>query len=99
MKIDINSALTIVLGLIAIIGAIYRLAQIESSIINKINILEKKLDVHLAEYDGKSELIEYRLKSQEELIAHKFNRCWNQIKDIESYLAKNGFIPHERLNR
>ncbi|MCC5669886.1 hypothetical protein LC653_40300 [Nostoc sp. CHAB 5784] len=95
MKIDVNNALTIILGLIAVIGAIYRLAQIESSILSKITAIEKKIDIHLAEYNGKSEMIHYRLHGHDELIAHKFQRCWDEIKDIEGYLAKDGFIPRE----
>jgi len=93
MKIDINNALTIILGLIAVIGAIYRLAQVEANIISKITSLDKRIDVHLAEYSSKKELIEYRLHGNDELIDHKFGRCWNEIKDIQDYLAKNGFIP------
>jgi hypothetical protein len=96
MKIDVNNALTIILGLIAVIGAIYRLAQIESSIVSKINNIEKKIDIHLAEYNGRDELVQYRLKGHDEMISHKFSRCWDEIKDIEKYLAKDGFIPRER---
>jgi hypothetical protein len=93
MKIDINNALTIILGLLGVIGAIYRLAQIEANIISKISAIDKKIDIHLTEYNSKKELIEYRLHGHDELIDHKFGRCWNEIKDIENYLAKDGFIP------
>ncbi|WP_445629050.1 hypothetical protein [Nostoc sp. DSM 114167] len=40
MKIDINNALTIILGLLTLIGAIYRLAQVEANINAKINKVE-----------------------------------------------------------
>ena len=43
MKIDINSALTIILGLLALIGSIYRLAQIESNINSRISNVETSL--------------------------------------------------------
>lgn len=43
MKIDINNALTIILGLLALIGSIYRLAQIEANINSRISTLETKL--------------------------------------------------------
>ncbi|MBN3905116.1 MAG: hypothetical protein HWQ35_00555 [Nostoc sp. NMS1] len=96
MKIDISNALTIILGLIAVIGAIYRLAQVEANIIARIASTDKKIDIHLTEYSSKKELIEYRLHGHDELIDHKFNRCWNEIKDIQNYLAKDGFIPRSK---
>ncbi|MBD2609456.1 hypothetical protein H6G81_34445 [Scytonema hofmannii FACHB-248] len=43
MKIDINNALTIILGLIAVIGAIYRLAQIEAQINARITNVQSVL--------------------------------------------------------
>ncbi|MCC5624449.1 hypothetical protein [Nostoc sp. CHAB 5715] len=43
MKIDVNNALTIILGLIAVIGSIYRLAQIEANINNRISRLEANI--------------------------------------------------------
>jgi len=75
MKININDTLTIILGFLTIIGAIYRLAQVEAAINARIsktetNVLiaidqlkdslsdtlhgvEKKLDIHLVEYQEK----------------------------------------------
>ncbi|MGV0103034.1 hypothetical protein NSTCB13_01605 [Nostoc sp. DSM 114160] len=43
MKIDINNALTIILGLLTLIGAIYRLAQVEANINAKISKVENIL--------------------------------------------------------
>ncbi|MEH1810887.1 MAG: hypothetical protein V7K26_00100 [Nostoc sp.] len=40
MKIDINAALTIVLGLVALIGSIYRLAKVEADIHRRISHVE-----------------------------------------------------------
>ena len=43
MKIDVNNALTIVLGLLTLVGSIYRLAQIEANINSRISSIETKL--------------------------------------------------------
>lgn len=43
MKIDINNALTIVIGLMTLAGAIYRLAQVEAGINGRIGKVENRL--------------------------------------------------------
>ena len=110
MKIDINNALTIILGLLTLIGAIYRLAQVEANINAKINkveitvltavdhlkdnfvdrlyIVERKVDVHLTEYNEKKLFVEYRLNNNESLVKHKFDRLANWIKQIAGFLNK-----------
>lgn len=102
MKIDVSSTLTIILGLIAIIGAIYRLAQIESNINLRISLMEynlskkidsteRKLDIHITQYQAdKENIYEYRLNDTEKAIEHKFNRLANWIIQISGYLNKQG---------
>ncbi len=95
------AAFTILGGFAAII---WRLAQVKGEIEKSIDSLkdysfaritatEHRLDLHLTEYAGKKELIEYRLNGHDEAIDHKFKRCWDEIKDIQGHLAKDGFIP------
>ena len=43
MKIDVGNTLTIILGLLTLIGAIYRLAQVEANINSKISDNESKI--------------------------------------------------------
>ncbi|MDZ8086513.1 MAG: hypothetical protein RMY16_13290 [Nostoc sp. DedQUE12b] len=43
MKIDVGNTLTIILGLLTLIGAIYRLAQVEANINSKISDNESKM--------------------------------------------------------
>lgn len=84
MKIDLNSALTLVSLVFMLVGGIYRLAQIEANINLKIKALEthllgavdalrdsvverlysveKKLDIHLVEYQHKEEHRALRIK-------------------------------------
>lgn len=93
MKIDINNALTIAGGLILVIGAIYRLAQIEAKINDKIDGVEKKLEILLTQYAGDKEYIYiYRLNSLEKAIEHKFNRLANWVTQVAGFLhRKTGF--------
>ncbi|MDZ8135122.1 MAG: hypothetical protein RM049_07435 [Nostoc sp. DedQUE04] len=110
MKIDINNALTIILGLLTLVGAIYRLAQVEANINAKINrvestvltavdqlkdnfvdrlyTVERKLDVHLTEYNEKKLFVEYRLNGIENMVKHKFDRLANWVKQIAGFLNK-----------
>ncbi|MBD2197946.1 MULTISPECIES: hypothetical protein [Calothrix] len=43
MKIDVNNAITVISGLLLIIGAIYRLSQVESNINAKITKVETSI--------------------------------------------------------
>jgi hypothetical protein len=102
MNINLNSAITIILGLLALIGSIYRLAQVESNInlrisimehnlIKKIDLTERKIDIHLTQYQGdKENIYEYRMNSTDQLINHKFNRLASWINQISGYLNKEG---------
>ncbi len=47
VKIDLTNALTIILGLITLIGAIYRLAQVEANINARIGKIEHNLLVEI----------------------------------------------------
>ncbi|MCC5606641.1 hypothetical protein LC612_07535 [Nostoc sp. CHAB 5834] len=115
MKIDINNALTIILGLLTLIGSIYRLAQIESningrishvetslllaldnlkdSLVDRINVTNTKLEIHITKYEGDKEYIYlYRLNDNEKTIEHKFNRLANWITQVAGFLhRKTGF--------
>jgi len=100
MKIDLAVTLTIVIGLITIVGSIYRLAQIESNINAKISLLEfslntkigiidSKIVIHLTQYQSDKEYIYiYRLNDHDKAIEHKFNRLANWINQISGYLNK-----------
>lgn len=107
MQIDLTATLTIIIGLLTIIGSIYRLAQMEAninakmslmeySLNTKISIVEAKIVGHLIQYDNDKEYIYmYRLNDNEKTIEHKFNRLANWINQISGYLNKqnkeNGF--------
>ena len=107
MQTSLNTILTLlgIAGMFA--GLIWRLASIKASLeqsiddssdvlISKINILEIKLSVYETEYAAKKEFLEYRLHGHDELIQHKFDRCWAEIKQIQNFLSKDGFNPRDR---
>lgn len=104
MKIDIGNTLTIILGLLALIGSIYRLAQVEASIntrissleyslISKLDLIERRLEIHVTQYQADKEYIYiYRLNDHEKTIEHNFNRLANWITQIAGFLhRKTGF--------
>ncbi|MEH2378775.1 MAG: hypothetical protein V7K27_07695, partial [Nostoc sp.] len=80
-------------GLIAVLGAIYRLAKIEEKINDKIDGVNNKLDILLTQYAGDKEYIYiYRLNSLDKAIEHKFTRLANWITQIAGFLhRKTGF--------
>lgn len=88
MKIDINNAFTITSLAFMLIGGIYHLARMEATIISKIGLLDKKLEVHLTEYSEKKQFVDYRLNANEKLIEHKFNRLAGWVKQITGYLSR-----------
>lgn len=100
MKIDINNVLTILIGLVTLIGTIYKLAQVKANInarissveynlSNRISATENKLGVHLVEYQGdKENIYEYRLNATDKTIEHKFNRLANWINQMAALLYK-----------
>jgi len=79
--------LDIILGVAAIVGAIYRIAQVESNInarlarlqtkidasvdvlkdtlLEKINSITQRIEIHLTEYQGKKEYLDYRIHDLE----------------------------------
>lgn len=62
----------------------------------EINRLRNSLDIHLATYENKQEMIEYRLGGLNEKIEHKFQRLHANQKDIQGFLQKgSGFVPRE----
>ncbi|MEH2382981.1 MAG: hypothetical protein V7K27_29525, partial [Nostoc sp.] len=80
-------------GLIAVLGAIYRLAKIEEKINDKIDGVNNKVDILLTQYAGDKEYIYiYRLNHLDKVIEHKFIRLANWITQIAGFLhRKTGF--------
>jgi hypothetical protein len=61
---------------------------LKDNLVDRLYIVEKKLDVHLTEYSEKKVFLEYRLNDTDKRIEHKFNRLSNWIKQIAGFLNK-----------
>lgn len=99
--------LDIVIGIAAVVGIIWRVASVKAEIYREIDRLKDdledaskdtshKLELHLIEYAEKKEFLNYRLNGFDEMIKHKFNRCWNEIKEIQGFLTKTGYNVREQ---
>jgi hypothetical protein len=102
----VKNYLDVVIGVCAIVGIIWRLALVKAEIEkeyerlkdyldDKIIKTENELKIHLTEYEGKKELLEYQLSGINQKLDHKFNRCWAEIKQQQAFLVKQGFVPRE----
>ncbi|BAY94799.1 hypothetical protein [Tolypothrix sp. PCC 7601] len=98
--------LDIIVSVCVLVGMVWRLALVQAQIYkaiddardeidDSINAVAHKLDLHLIEYGEKKEFTVYRFNGIDEVIRHKFDRCWGEIKQIQNYLAKQGFIPRD----
>lgn len=87
-------------------GVIWRIASMKSTLefsidsatdllLARINALELDLKVAQTETLARKDFLDYRLHGHDEQIAHKFDRCWSEIKQIQNFLAKDGFIPRD----
>ncbi|WP_414545799.1 hypothetical protein [Nostoc sp. CCY0012] len=98
MTVDVKDALQIILALAAVITLIFRLAQIEASIQNRITEVDNRMKLALSEYKGQKEMIDYQLHGLQEKIDHKFKRLHDGQKDLQDFLAKTtNFVKREGL--
>lgn len=102
----IKDILEIILAVCALTGIIYKIAQTEASIYKAIDSLkdgliaqmcqnDSKFSIHLTEYSTRKEFVDYRIHGLDEKIDHKFNRCWDEIKQMKGYLQSQGFKSRE----
>lgn len=67
--------------------------QLKDNVTDRLYTVEKKLDIHLVEYQGKKEHYDYRIHDFDKRLEHKFNRLRNLIKQLAGFLNKeSGFV-------
>ena len=82
------------MGLAALVAVVYRVFQVEAaiydaienlkqSLINRIATNELSFGVHVAIYAERKEQVDYLLHALEEKIDHKFNRLFDEIKQLK----------------
>ncbi|WP_375495402.1 hypothetical protein [uncultured Nostoc sp.] len=97
MKIDIISTLTIISGLLGLIGAIYRLAQVEANINARISGVERNL---LAELDAIKDDLLNKLNSTDGKIERHLVQYEGDKENIYIYrLNDNSKAIEHKFNR
>lgn len=95
-----KDSVELILGIMAILGMIYALAQVERRIYDEIHKLESRLttrftvsetkfDVHMQDYANRKEAVDYRLGGLNEKIEHKFNRLHAEVKELQRFMQSN----------
>mgnify|MGYP001793676266 CR=1 FL=1 len=96
---NIKLGLEIAIAITALISFIYRITQLESNIYKaidekvdiihqRLNLLESRLEIHKTAYVGDKEHQDYLINALNETIKHKFQRCMNEIKQLEKDFKK-----------
>jgi len=100
---EVSSAKTVLELLVAIgffIGTVWQMAEMKSAIYkaidsvsdnlnDRINLIEKRFDVHLNDYERSADLTTLICNQLREAIEHKYKRLSYSMRDIEKYLQKN----------
>lgn len=104
---NLKDSLEIIWTLICLIGVIWHIAKVKSDIEKSIDDVQDNLTEELrslgteikvsqARYEGRKEMTEYYINDLYYQINHRFYRCWEQIKDLQSFLKKDGFVVRVR---
>ena len=104
---NFKDSLDILLGTITIIGVIWHIAKVKADIEKSIDSVKDQLTESLrnlgtdikvsqARQEGRREMTEYYINDLYYQVNHRFYRCWEQIKDLQSFLKKDGFVVRVR---
>jgi hypothetical protein len=91
---NFKSYLEIIIAILGVASVIYRISKIEATIYETIdnrndalsfdiNEVKLQLNTHLAVCQEKEEWAEYLLNSLDQKIEHKFNRLYQEIKELK----------------
>jgi hypothetical protein len=70
--------------------------QLKDNFVDRLYAVEKKLDIHLTEYQGRKEHYDYRIHDFDGQLKHKFNRLRGLIKQLAGFLNKeSGFVMRD----
>ncbi|BAZ49570.1 hypothetical protein NIES4103_21820 [Nostoc sp. NIES-4103] len=101
--LNIKDNLELILTIFGLIAIVFRIAQVKADIENSIDkvkddlkdeirSINTQLQVSQAKSEAKKEMIEYYLNDLYYQVDHKFIRGWEEIKELQSFLQKDGFI-------
>lgn len=97
-----TSIIELAIGVIALISVLYQVARIEKAIFQAIDAvkvssdrnffqMQNRLDLHLQDYASKKQQDDRNFNALTNEINHECGRLRQHQKDIEKYLAKDGF--------
>ncbi|RAM49465.1 MAG: hypothetical protein C6Y22_22180 [Hapalosiphonaceae cyanobacterium JJU2] len=104
---NIAVVIQIIVGIVTIITAVYKIAEAKNHFYNyvqneakslnsKIDSLNRELAVFISAYNERKEHVDYRFHGLEEKVEHKFNRLHGDLKEVEGYIQKHGFIIRDK---
>lgn len=84
----------IILGILALIGIVYRVARLQSEVYEaiddlgdalseQINLIINEFRIHVAVYKERKEQVDYLIHGLDEKINHKFDRLHQEIKLLQ----------------
>jgi hypothetical protein len=90
----LHEILQIGTAIVSIIAVLWQLSDFKSQVFkyidaaiynanNRINDNEKKFDIFISRYEERKEFVDYQFHGLNEVIAHKFQRCMDEIKSLK----------------
>ena len=70
------------------LGLERKIAESNLKLERKIDALNHKLDIHVAKVDERGEFSEYIINAIDKKIDHKFQRIWDNVREIQQFLEK-----------
>ena len=103
----LKDSLDVLLAMITVFGVIWHIAKVKADIEKSIDGVKDQLTESLgnlgtdikvfqAKHEGRQEMTQYYINDLYYQVNHKFYRCWEQIKDLQSFLKKDGFVVRVR---
>lgn len=89
-----HEAIQLLLELVPAAVIIWRVAEAKSQIIkyidsslvprdSRISEIEKEMEIHFCQYEERKEFVNYLINGLDEKVNHKFNRCFEEIKNLK----------------
>ena len=88
MEVNLKDFIEIIVGAIAIGTLVHRISESKSKLERRIDALNNKFDVHVAKVQGRDEFSDYIIHGIDKKIDHKFQRLWDNVREIQQFLEK-----------
>lgn len=99
MEVNLKDFIEIIVGAIAIGTLVHRISESKSklersitesnlNLERRIDALNHKFDVHVAKVQERDEFSDYIIHGIDKKIDHKFQRLWDNVREIQQFLEK-----------